>query len=493
MAINNAATTTSLTSNPAGPITQGTPVAFTANITGNPSVGTVSFYYDYGQPDQFQIGSAVNVSGGSATSASTTALPAGSDTITAIYSGGAGFAGSQGTDTLTVNQTTDSPPTITTTTLPNWTVNQPYNQTILATGGTGAITFTVTAGNLPPGLTINSTTGVIAGTPTTTSGSPFNFTITVTDSTGAAASQAYTVTINPAVSITTATPWQLVQAWPGTDPSQSGYTIYGTSQDTNGGQTSQTLGASTNQVTIGNIVLVFVNCENEGIGGPGNNMPYSTVTCTDNAAAPNTYTQLFAGPNATNTGFVMVFAATITSLPTSGNLNPTVSWVLNNGGNTWGGPFWLTVSGAEFSGGSTAIDTSSVAQSYEGGGPAIQPGSMTTSGENDLILQIAEYNATPPPVSPCPAASPGFPSATTATSLARPAVGWRAGSATSSSQAPLTPATLAGTAARTMGGPPGNSPSCHRPGLANCRTGRSARRTARPLRRPAAPAATRLP
>ena len=106
MAINNAATTTSLTSNPAGPITQGTPVAFTANITGNPSVGTVSFYYDYGQPDQFQIGGAVSVSSGTATSASTTALPAGSDTITAIYSGGAGFAGSQGTETLTVNQTT---------------------------------------------------------------------------------------------------------------------------------------------------------------------------------------------------------------------------------------------------------------------------------------------------------------------------------------------------------------------------------------------------
>ena len=102
----NQATTTSLTSNPVGPITQGDSVDFTANISGSPSVGTVSFYFDYGQADQFQIGGAVNVSGGSATSASTTALPAGSDTITAIYSGGVGYEGSRGTDTLAVNQTT---------------------------------------------------------------------------------------------------------------------------------------------------------------------------------------------------------------------------------------------------------------------------------------------------------------------------------------------------------------------------------------------------
>ena len=48
------------------------------------------------------IGSPVNVVSGSATSAATTTLPVGADTITAVYSGGAGFAGSQGTETVTV-------------------------------------------------------------------------------------------------------------------------------------------------------------------------------------------------------------------------------------------------------------------------------------------------------------------------------------------------------------------------------------------------------
>ena len=57
----NAATNTTLTSNPVGPITQGTSITFTATITGSPNVGSVSFFYDYGQADQFQIGGAVNV------------------------------------------------------------------------------------------------------------------------------------------------------------------------------------------------------------------------------------------------------------------------------------------------------------------------------------------------------------------------------------------------------------------------------------------------
>ncbi len=90
-------------------------------------------------------------------------------------------------------------PAISTTTLPNWTVNQPYNQTIVASAGTGATTFSVSAGSLPTGLSLNSSTGAITGTPTTTTGSPLNFTITATDAATVTANQSYTVTINAAV------------------------------------------------------------------------------------------------------------------------------------------------------------------------------------------------------------------------------------------------------------------------------------------------------
>jgi hypothetical protein len=105
----NANTTTSVSSTPSSPITQGTSIDFTATISGNPSVGTVTFYAGPGLTNP--IGSPVNVSNGTATSAADTTLPVGSDTITAVYSGGTGFAGSQGTETVTVN---DQPPTVAT-------------------------------------------------------------------------------------------------------------------------------------------------------------------------------------------------------------------------------------------------------------------------------------------------------------------------------------------------------------------------------------------
>ncbi len=65
-------------------------------------------------------------------------------------------------------------PTITTTTLAQGTVGTVYDQTILATG-TSPIVWSVTAGSLPPGLNLNSNTGVISGTPTTSG--TFNFTV----------------------------------------------------------------------------------------------------------------------------------------------------------------------------------------------------------------------------------------------------------------------------------------------------------------------------
>lgn len=55
-----------------------------------------------------------------------------------------------------------------------------YSETITAQGGTPAYTFSVTTGSLPTGTTINSSSGIISGTPTVAN--TFNFTITVTDS-----------------------------------------------------------------------------------------------------------------------------------------------------------------------------------------------------------------------------------------------------------------------------------------------------------------------
>ena len=52
-------------------------------------------------------------------------------------------------------------------------IGVPLSVTLQAVGGTGALTWSVTAGQLPPGLGLGSSTGLISGTPTSGWGSPF--------------------------------------------------------------------------------------------------------------------------------------------------------------------------------------------------------------------------------------------------------------------------------------------------------------------------------
>ncbi len=82
---------------------------------------------------------------------------------------------------------------ITTTSLPGGTVGVAYNQTVTATGGTPPYTWSISAGSLPNGLAINTTTGAITGTPTVAN--TFNFTVRVQDSVAASDTQALSITI----------------------------------------------------------------------------------------------------------------------------------------------------------------------------------------------------------------------------------------------------------------------------------------------------------
>ncbi len=89
--------------------------------------------------------------------------------------------------------------TITPSSLPSGTINTAYSQQLTASGGTGAIGWTVSAGALPGGLTLNPTTGAITGTPT--AAGSFNFTVTATDSLTQTGAQGYSLTIANALTI----------------------------------------------------------------------------------------------------------------------------------------------------------------------------------------------------------------------------------------------------------------------------------------------------
>lgn len=99
--------------------------------------------------------------------------------------------------TLDVTFTVAQPLTISTTSVGDTDVGVAVSDTLAVAGGNGTVTWAVSEGALPDGLTMAS--GVISGTPTKTG--TFNFTITATDNTGTA-TQAYTVNINAVPALT---------------------------------------------------------------------------------------------------------------------------------------------------------------------------------------------------------------------------------------------------------------------------------------------------
>ena len=70
-----------------------------------------------------------------------------------------------------------------------------YSQTFTQTGGTGGIVWSVSAGALPGGLSLNPLTGVLSGTPT--SAGIFNFSIRARDQNGCIGDRTYTVNVTP--------------------------------------------------------------------------------------------------------------------------------------------------------------------------------------------------------------------------------------------------------------------------------------------------------
>jgi len=72
--------------------------------------------------------------------------------------------------TLVVSAT---PLKVTTTSLPSAISGAAYSQTLQANGGTPGYKWSIASGSLPPGLTLNQTTGAISGTPTSASVASF--------------------------------------------------------------------------------------------------------------------------------------------------------------------------------------------------------------------------------------------------------------------------------------------------------------------------------
>jgi len=88
-----------------------------------------------------------------------------------------------------------APLTVGTTSLPAGEIGSAYSQTVSATGAWGISGWTLASGTLPAGLTLNSATGVISGTPTTPGSSTFTVQATGLGTPAQTATQSLSVTV----------------------------------------------------------------------------------------------------------------------------------------------------------------------------------------------------------------------------------------------------------------------------------------------------------
>ncbi len=92
--------------------------------------------------------------------------------------------------------------TLTPATLPSGSEGAPYNQTLAQTGATGTLVWSISAGSLPNGLSLNAASGVLTGT--TQAPGTFSFTVRVTGGNGCSGERAYALAVAncPALTLT---------------------------------------------------------------------------------------------------------------------------------------------------------------------------------------------------------------------------------------------------------------------------------------------------
>jgi hypothetical protein len=127
------------------------------------------------------------------------------------------------------------------------TVNTSYSTSIVTSGGVPPFTWSKTSGNFPPGLTFNTTSGQISGTPTMAG--TFQFTLQVVDS----AIPAQTATTPAPLSITVSAPAPL-QVTPSVLPGGTVATPYSTSVQATGGVQPYTWSVVSGQLPAGLIL-----------------------------------------------------------------------------------------------------------------------------------------------------------------------------------------------------------------------------------------------
>ena len=290
-------------------------------------------------------------------------------------------------------------PTITTSSLPNATVGTAYNQTLAATG-TAPITWSVSSGSLPAGLSLNASNGAITGTPTTASGQ-VNFTVRATNSAGNP-TRPLTITVNAALTITTSS---LPNATVGAAYNQtlaatggSGNITWSVSSGSlpAGLSLNASTGAITGNPTTAGTVNFIVRATNSAgnitrnlsiVVNPAAIAPTITTSSLPNATVGTAYSQTLA---ATGTAPI-TWAVSTGSLPVGLTLNASTGAI--TGTPTAAGTVTFTVRATNSAGNPTRqLSITVVAAIYtvtfnaNGSGATVNPATAQTNTEGRLTL-----------------------------------------------------------------------------------------------------------
>ena len=232
-----------------------------------------------------------------------------------------------GTATSTIGSFTTAPTPLslstTTGALPPATVGSAYSKTLTAGGGTAPYTWAVASGTLPPGLTLNSMSGVINGTPTVDGST--SFVVRVTDASSATATRTFSISTGANPTATTTA----VSSVAGTTATLNGIVdpgnlltavdfCYGTNINLTGcttipaGQSPLTASTSTSSVSVGLTGLAMGTTY------------YARVTATNGAGSSNGSIVTFTTTNvpSVTTGSATFLRNSGTEATLSGTVNP---------------------------------------------------------------------------------------------------------------------------------------------------------------------------
>jgi uncharacterized repeat protein (TIGR03803 family)/YVTN family beta-propeller protein len=254
----------------------------------------------------------------------------GTPTTAGTYSLTAKVVDSQGNTATSSCSIVVSSPTLTLT-CPTGTgqVGVAYSSALVASGGVAPYTFSITSGSLPPGLTLNSSTGTITGTPTTAG--TYGFTAKVVDSQGNTATSSCSIVVS---SLTLSCPTgtgQVGVAYSSALTATGGVAPYTFSIISGALPPGLTLNTSTGAITGTPTTTGTYSFTAQVVDSKGNTATASCSIVVTSAGTSPTTTILTLMPSSIPVGSVGPIVMTATVTPVSGGGTPTGTATFFNG------------------------------------------------------------------------------------------------------------------------------------------------------------------